>query len=257
VAVAASSVSACGTDRGESPGAAVTEDNAATTIARDACAAAFRCCTPGAEVDRFLDLTAATEVDCRTQLNTRLEMQYAELTPSISAGRVFFDSAAANRCVSGLRAATCGVTLLTDNAFRDCRDVYAGTRSLGESCANTDECEQPEFGDNFCDGICMIGMVAVPNGQFCDESTSIYCAEGYCEGNVCLARRAVGGACVLPTECVSLTCTAGSCVAAPPPMNLPTGATCRSNENCASGSCDCTDDLCASLVCEAPICDGV
>lgn len=254
----ASSLAACGDDR-TAGGGPITEDNAASRIAAAGCAAAYRCCTPGSEVDRFLHIEATSEADCRTQFTARLEAQYADLAPIIAAGDVAFDAEAASRCVSDFGSIACGRPLLRDESFDACSAVYSGMKSIGEPCTDTAECEQLVDGELYCDdtaGECALGYRTVGVGQACEGA--IVCAEGgYCDAGTCVASRAVGATCASATECATNICDGGTCAAAPTPMNLAIGAPCTDDSACASSSCACADDVCTMRVCAAVVCDGV
>jgi hypothetical protein len=247
------SLAGCGDDRNPG-GGSLTEDNAANKIAVAACATAFRCCEPGAEVDAFLDdVDGTTEANCRTALEARLRSNYAELTPNIAAGTVFFDPAAGERCLSALSSTGCGNALEENPGIGDCGRVYSGTRALGESCTTSEDCAQPDDGDHYCSGVCMLGMTSVGLGESCDESTT-YCSDGRCEDGTCVARSAVGAACISSRDCTTLICNASLCVNSP---SLALGATCSENAECASEECGCADDECTAFVCTVPLCDGV
>lgn len=252
------SLAACGDDR-TAGGGAITQDNAASRIAAAGCAAAYRCCTPGAEVDRFLHIEATSEADCRAQLAARLDAQYADLAPIIASGNVAFDSAAANRCVSDFGSVACGRPLLRDESFDSCSAVYSGTKVIGEPCTDTAECEQLVDGELYCDdtaGECALGYRAVAVGQAC--AGAIVCAEGgYCDAGMCVASRSVGATCTSAAECATGNCDGGTCAAAPTPMNLVTGAPCTDDVACASRSCGCVDEPCTMRACAAAVCDGV
>ena len=253
----AASLGGCGDDRAPGTGGVVTEDNAAERVAAAACAAAFRCCTPGAEVDRFLDVTASTESECRTVLKTQLDAQYAALTPRIAAGTVFFNATAAQGCLTQLGSVACGRPLLRDESTGDCGFVYTGTRAVGGACSDDEECLQSATTDVYCGSgdVCTVGSAGVAVGETCNHA-EIYCIEGFCaDTDLCVARRAVGATCTTYEQCTSGVCTGGSCVARPAPT--PTGSACTSDGDCTSENCGCADATCTSSVCQAAICDGV
>jgi len=122
-----------------------------------------------------------------------------------------------------------------------CKSACDGVATVCKYPGTTVVCASPTcIGDTvspagFCDGA---GSCAMPGATNCVPYrcvvagcttscvTSADCAaSAYCSSSACLAKKADGGTCSAPEECVSGTCAAGVCAATPPDTGpIDTGA---------------------------------
>lgn len=171
-----------------------------TQIAQAVCRWYFACCDIAERGN--LKMTAATELECVSQLSASYAMAYQ------SADATRWDGKQGLACVEKVQAASTSCP----KAYDPASDVAAcsmitPTAGPGYPCASNWECTT-----KFCkSGVC---AVAIPAGYECkpDEpcAAGLRCIEGKCK-----ALQPDGAACTFGTECYSGACGGGQCVNSP------------------------------------------
>jgi hypothetical protein len=111
------------------------------------------------------------------------DVQVATIQELVDAGRVTYAPAAAESCLSAVRALGCDVAIAAEPEA--CRTMFTGTVAEGEACSVSPECA----GDAFCAGASCPDVVGT-----------------------CTARKASGQSCAADDECQSaLACEDGVC----------------------------------------------
>jgi hypothetical protein len=161
----------------------------------------------------------------------------------------------------GKPGSACTVAMDCRTGYCDATQKCATYKPNGSSCATGDECSYKLCSD--------AGICGLADGTPCNGSSN--CASSFCDPNtnpdVCVARKAAGTACTNSDECVTNYCDFNSklciercnsdseCDAGTkcsfssnrcegPKAN---GASCRSDDECASGSCNDSTDRCGNL----------
>jgi hypothetical protein len=202
-AVLVTSALGCGGD-----GSAVPLDQYAHRIAASLCHATFRCCDASE-----LGLGAPdTEAECVAAYEAQFQDGVDELAGALAAGRVIYDGDNLASCLGAADAAACGPAVSA--AFGTCAP-FVGTVALGGACERKLECT----GGAFCDHVCVTppsaGMACI--GEDCGDDS--FCMADPVTGYTCIAKRADGGACTSPSQCVSAYCDFDADVCAEEPVS--------------------------------------
>lgn len=198
----------------------------------------------------------------------------ASVSQAEQAGRLVYDEAAAQRCVTEGRAALAaagGLFALQDGgiggsqsaaaqAILDCQAAFRGTVPTNGVCAKSFECEQGDAGADCmvrtgtaCEGTCrpLRGL-----GGACDGMEP-ECADPYvCVGGVCTTVAGLGMACTtdaglsIPCE-DGLRCTDGACEQRPA-----LGQPCNTFSNTCGQGLRCVNDVCEPLGTEGQSCES-
>lgn len=234
-------VAACGED-----GVTVStnEENFCDEIAEVACHTLYQCCTEG-EIESELGVDEPrTELQCREDAKRLCERRYVGVRDSIKEGRVSFDAAKLNACLTAYVApeGVCSQLAMEEPWKEPCKDAaFVGQIAVGGTCLFSIDCAGAP-NDTFCgsDQKCK----AKPTAGFpCAGG----CARGfYCgTNNTCAPRVALGAPCMSAGQCAeNLFCdtTAVTPVCAEP---KPGGEACTSDAGCKST--DCVPGTCAGL----------
>jgi hypothetical protein len=134
--------------------------------------------------------------DCASYVQRYLS---PDLVAAVQAGVIDFDPEAAHECVEILDRLTCDPTTAVWKE-PSCFGIFAGTRHSGEPCTFGDECISREcwLAGASCDSACCTGYCAgderpVP-GHIGDRCAFAPCAEGRCDGGLCVPLLAAGEA---------------------------------------------------------------
>lgn len=207
-------MAACGPDSGSG---SISIDQLGNAIINEYCDLYVRCGV-------VPDVTA-----CRKAFGNDINID-ANLIAAVAAGKVIYDGDLARQCIDAAFASgTCDRNLIftNRNSPAACDLTFAGTVGDAGACAINEECISrdcsiPSCPNACCQGTCVGGTVPMraPLGAAC--SSTIPCAEGYCDSTM-------------------MTCQAF----------LADGAPCSSSSSCLSGSCNTT---CQALVAEGGAC---
>jgi hypothetical protein len=239
-------VVACSGDDAVSIG--TNQDNFCSQIADVVCHNVYQCCTES-EIENYLNVSdPRTELQCRDDVTRDCERDAPEVRDSLKAGRVTFDPAKLNACLTAVLAPD-GVCsqVVTDYPWKEACDIknvpWVGTVATDGQCFFSFDCAGSP--DSFCgpDQKCHMKPGA---GFPC--STGGVCASAYYCGsnNTCTQKLAVGAACLTGQVCEKdlfcdskgTTVTTDDVCAA----KQPGGAACFGDQGCSSG--DCISGLC-------------
>lgn len=222
-------------------------ENFCDEVAEVACHNMYQCCSE-AEIENELNVTEPrTELQCREDKRRLCEhsTQTTAYRDSLKAGRVTFDAAAFNTCLSAFLAPsdTCSIfvsELPTMDACMD--DPWIGTVAIGGACFFPHDCVgSPETSTCAPDQKC---VALATEGFPCTNG----CATGfYCNASsICTSRLAEGAPCTgLPNQCQKdLFCDPRATPAPKCTAKQPGGAACTSDGGCISS--DCVPGKCAS-----------
>jgi hypothetical protein len=207
-------------------------------FAKVACHNMYRCCSES-QIERNLGVSEPrTEAQCREDKRRNCVRASAAVRDSLAAGRVTFNAAPLNECLSSILAPddTCS-TYVTELPWTTACEgqVWVGTVAMGGNCFFDHDCagapKSAECGpDQKCMALPTSGFPC-PNGQ---------CAEGFFCGNTgtCQAQLAENAPCMNSTQCQKdLFC---DLAATPMPIctaRKPGGSPCTSDFGCVSGDC--------------------
>jgi hypothetical protein len=211
------------------------EHNVCGEIAEVACHNMYQCCSEG-EIEDFLEVTEPrTEDECRSDVERLCDRGSGSLQDSIEDGRVRFDAARMNDCLSAIVApdGVCVDIVTVLPWTMACMDsAWVGTVGIDGQCLFAFDCAGAP--DNFC----------APNQKCAAKPTAGFpCGNGcasdfYCMTGICQPRLAVGAPCTSTSQCQDeLFCDTA---AMPMPVcaaRQEGGAACTSNLACESGNC--------------------
>jgi hypothetical protein len=214
------------------------EDSFCEEYAEVACYNMYRCCSERLIEQELGVSEPRTEEQCREDKRRNCERSSASLRDSLKAGRVTFEAAAFNECLSTVIAPddTCS-TYVTELPWETpCEaQVWVGTVGMGGACFFDHDCAgSPNSAECGPDQKC----IALPTSGFpCPTGE---CAEGFfCGPNtICTAQLAEGAPCTGSNQCKEdLFCDTTAM-----PMPICTarkggGSPCTSDLGCVSGDC--------------------
>lgn len=147
--------------------------------------------------------TVATIGDCRAYFE-RTESSNASLAAAIAAGKVRYDSDAAEACIAAFDALDCDFADQGPDALAPCDEVFTGTLRNGSPCAFDTECTSgqcyaPDCTDTCCTGTCDDPRVYPGLGEPC---TTICDGDLFCNyDQICQAPLSEGEPCNSFTVC--------------------------------------------------------
>jgi hypothetical protein len=216
------------------------EDNFCDEVAEVACHNLYQCCTEG-EIEDYLEVDdPRTELQCRDDAKRICERRYTGVSDSIKNGRISFDGAKLDACLTAYLAPSgqCSQVTMETPWLEACKEnPFVGQVAIGGTCFLSIDCAgSPD--DTYCgtDQKCK----AKPTGGFpCSTTGSNSCAKGfYCgPNNTCAPRAALGAPCTQVNQCADkLFCdtTATMPVCAEP---KPGGEACTTDLGCKSSEC--------------------
>jgi hypothetical protein len=127
-----------------------------------------------------------------------------------------------------------------------CNELIVGPAEEGERCQELNDCDtssglQCILKSDSDDGVCEIPEV-VGGGEDCEADQKTCMPGFYCNGENCLAAKAVGRTCTIQAECdEDGFCDEGMCV-----ERLPVGSACNADHECSAGLCyegECTSNI--------------
>ncbi len=187
-------------------------------------------------VDLSFSISFLDAADCQDLIESAYTDQAAPgYRALIEAGRVSYDSVAAQTCLDQVASVTCAEA---QGIMRDCAAVFQGLVADGATCAADAECGPSSYCDDPFDcgnvGVCRPRAAL---GASC-VSDSGCAGDAYCGNGVCRSYVEVGGACASPLRCrFGLECWSGTCG---DPLTIPpadVGGACALDEGmrCVSG----------------------
>jgi len=214
------------------------DENFCEQISDVICHNIYSCCTES-EIQSLLDVSEPrTELQCREDIKRRCDRTSPDLRDSLDAGRVTFDAARLNACLTAILApdGVCAEVVQGNDLpwTEACEEApWVGTVATGGSCFFNFDCAGGV--DSFCgpDQKCKAKPTAgFPCGTGC--ASDYYCATN----GTCAAKVAAGAPCTSNTQCQEdLYCDQ---YATPEPvcaMKQAGGATCTTSSACLSSDC--------------------
>lgn len=215
------------------------DDNFCEQISEVVCHNLYNCCTEE-EIQGYLDVSEPrTELQCREDVKRSCDRRAPDVRDSLAAGRIVFDAARLNACLTALLApdGVCAeVVQGSDLPWQEaCEEApWVGTVPTDGACFFNFDCQGSP--DSFCgpDQKCKAKPTAgFPCGAGC--ASDFYCATN----GTCAAKVAVGGPCTSNIACAEdLYCDQTTNPQMPVcAMKGGGGMTCTTSAACLSSTC--------------------